>query len=148
MSEQELLDCVPKMNYGCKGGVPFYALEFVKVTNIEKQKRGHYISLLYKQENGINYETDYPYKQRKTKCKVRSKKAPKMVQTVKMTPKAEKAIHQHLSYSPVIVGVYLNQKVWKDYESGYISAKACKRNKINHAVSQVHYFTNQGSGRK
>lgn len=31
LSEQELLDCVPKENHGCKGGVPYYALEFVKV---------------------------------------------------------------------------------------------------------------------
>lgn len=116
LSEQELLDCVPKMNYGCNGGVPYYALEFVK-------------------EIGINYEEDYPYKTRQTKCQIRLKKAPKFVQNVEMTPKSEKAIYEHLFYSPVIVGVYLNQKVWKNYKSGYISARKCKRQKINHAVS-------------
>lgn len=85
-------------------------------------------------ENGINFEKDYPYKKHKNKCKKRAKKAPHLVQSVQMTPKSEKAILEHLFYSPVIVGVHLNHKVWKNYASGYITAKACTRKKINHAV--------------
>lgn len=34
LSEQELLDCVRKENYGCKGGIPYYALKFVKVCKV------------------------------------------------------------------------------------------------------------------
>ncbi|XP_063709083.1 procathepsin L-like [Culicoides brevitarsis] len=116
LSEQELLDCVPiKYNYGCKGGIPYYALEFVK-------------------DSGINYEKDYPYEKRQRKCQIRLKKAPKLVQNVQMTPIGETAIYETLFYSPVIVAVYANSKVWKSYKKGFITATECGRNRPNHAI--------------
>lgn len=55
-----------------------------------------------------------------------------------MTEKSEKSILQSLAISPLIVRVYLNSKIWKNYKSGFITAKSCEKKKINHAVRSLY----------
>lgn len=71
---------------------------------------------------------------------MRKRNADTIIKGIKMTEKSEKSILHSIAYSPVIVSVYLNSKVWKDYQSGFITSEACEKKKINHAVSYLCLF--------
>uniref|UniRef100_A0A336L3W6 CSON002912 protein n=1 Tax=Culicoides sonorensis TaxID=179676 RepID=A0A336L3W6_CULSO len=88
-------------------------------------------------KNGINFETDYPYKARQGQCKIRSNNAPKLVRQVKYTANKEVSMHKQLSYSPLIIGIYASAKIFRSYKSGFITASDCGHHTINHAVLAV-----------
>ena len=49
LSEQQLVDCTKSKNWGCRGGWPQYALDYVKI-------------------EGIAYEKEYPYVAKDQNC--------------------------------------------------------------------------------
>ncbi|KAE9018654.1 hypothetical protein PR001_g14078 [Phytophthora rubi] len=118
-SEQQLTSC-DTQNYGCNGGAPIYAMEYV-------------------QQNGLCTEDDYPYTSSdgtaascSTGC---SAVDPGLTgyQTVDDASGLATAVAQQ----PVIVAVASGNNAWKQYTGGVISS--CDTSELDHAVVVVGY---------
>lgn len=123
LAEQELVDCERK-SHGCSGGWSDLALNYVR-------------------DNGINYESNYPYKARDQECHVdnNQEKSPVKVKNVCSTPKDEVAYKDHFyQYGPLVVYYFVDNN-FKQYKSGIFSSKDCnaEEGNINHAVLIIGY---------
>ena len=118
-SEQQIVDC-DKANYGCQGGWPYKALQYV-------------------QQNGLELQTDYPYTAKDGVCQYNSAKAIKNLNSgfVYVTPRNPDALKAAIYQQPVILLVEADQSVFQFYSSGVITS-GCGTI-LNHAVTGVGY---------
>jgi len=123
-SEQQLVDCVTA-DQGCNGGLPSDAFD-------------------YTGQNGIELETDYPYKGVDGKCNLVPSKAHKVnTGYVNVTAKSADQLKAAIAQQPVSVGIQANQLVFQFYTGGVI--KRFCGDTIDHGVLAVGYDTISGT---
>uniref|UniRef100_M4BGD2 Peptidase C1A papain C-terminal domain-containing protein n=1 Tax=Hyaloperonospora arabidopsidis (strain Emoy2) TaxID=559515 RepID=M4BGD2_HYAAE len=122
-SKQQLVSCDTK-NFGCSGGAPVYALEYLR-------------------NNGVCTESSYAYTSTEggepaacTKSCTPIKSGIKEVK--KLEPGDESALIQALKQQPVIASVTSNNPIWKQYIKGVITSCPAAPN-VDHATLIVGY---------
>ncbi|GMF36468.1 unnamed protein product [Phytophthora fragariaefolia] len=118
-SEQQLVSCNSR-NWGCGGGAPEYALEYV-------------------QQNGLCTEDNYPYTSDSgyayscsSSCETQDTGLTGFSQV-----SGEKELLRAIDEHPVIVAVASGNNVWKHYTGGVVST--CDAWELDHAVVAVGY---------
>jgi C1A family cysteine protease len=120
LSEQNLASCSTR-NYGCNGGVPVWAMQYIM-------------------ENGICTDQEDPYTSTHgalgSGC---SASCTKQNPGVKGIGRAEDeaGLLQAVARQPVVVAVVSTEPSWKQYKGGIISA--CQGTQVDHAVVVVGY---------
>nr|3IOQ_A Chain A, CMS1MS2 [Vasconcellea cundinamarcensis] len=119
LSEQELLDC-ERRSYGCRGGFPLYALQYVA-------------------NSGIHLRQYYPYEGVQRQCRASQAKGPKVkTDGVGRVPRNnEQALIQRIAIQPVSIVVEAKGRAFQNYRGG-IFAGPCGTS-IDHAVAAVGY---------
>ncbi|KAI9920999.1 hypothetical protein PsorP6_000907 [Peronosclerospora sorghi] len=121
-SEQQLTSC-DRLNFGCSGGAPVYAMQYV-------------------QQNGLCTANDYPYTStdgRTASCMRCSAVDAGLTGFEKVTGATDLATA--VANQPVIVAVASGNAVWKQYTGGVISS--CNSYGLDHAVVVVGYTNNE-----
>jgi len=125
-SEQQLVDCSKDVCYGCQGGWPYKATEYV-------------------QKSGVCLETAYPYTARDGVCKdsqCTPAIAPGALQAyVNVTD--ETAMLEALVLGPVSVLVEADRTAFQYYRSGILNDASCGT-QIDHAILATGYGTEAG----
>jgi len=117
-SEQQLVDC-EKTSHGCKGGLMNNAFAYVA-------------------KQGIELETDYPYKAVDQACAYDASKAIKVNKAFKNVPANNPdALKAAIAVQPVAVAIQADQDVFRFYKSGIIKT-GCGAG-LNHGVLAVGY---------
>ncbi|KAJ8525694.1 hypothetical protein ON010_g15420 [Phytophthora cinnamomi] len=114
------LDGLELHNYGCNGGAPVYAMEYV-------------------QQNGLCTEADYPYTSTdgtSASC-ISGCSAVKTGITGYQTVDDASGLATAVAQQPVIVAVASGNNAWKQYTGGVISS--CDTSELDHAVVVVGY---------
>jgi len=126
-SEQQIVDC-DNTNYGCNGGYPYLAMQYVA-------------------KEGLETESDYPYKAVQGTCEYDASKATKGIDTgSKFVTAANVAdLETAVVQQPVAVLVQANQAVFQSYSSGVITSGCGTA--LDHAITVVGYgtYANQGA---
>ncbi|XP_058122492.1 procathepsin L-like [Anopheles ziemanni] len=106
LSEQNLMDC-SKKDFGCGGGVPSRAYEYIKAAG------------------GINLERDYPYQEKQNKqCKFNRSAVAATVKGVYYVPRTEKALTQAVAIKGPMSVVIRYKDSFQHYRRGvYYEAK-------------------------
>jgi len=118
-SEQQLTSC-DSQNYGCSGGAPVYAMEYV-------------------QQNGLCTEADYPYTSSDgtaASCTTSCSAVDTGITGYESVDDAS-ALATAVTQQPVIVAVASGNNAWKQYTGGVISS--CDSSELDHAVVVVGY---------
>uniref|UniRef100_A0A3Q0SXA9 Cathepsin H n=1 Tax=Amphilophus citrinellus TaxID=61819 RepID=A0A3Q0SXA9_AMPCI len=125
LSEQQLLDCSRNFrNYGCFGGLPSQAFEYIKYSK------------------GLMTEDDYPYKGYEHTCHFEPSLAGAFVRdVVNITRDDEKAMVDAVAWLNPITFSFDATADFKHYKDGVYSSTQCKNtaDKVNHAVLAVGY---------
>jgi len=123
LSEQQLLDCSKDYgNWGCGGGLPDQAFEYVI-------------------DNGICLEDDVPYKAVEQTCKPCSTNdAVKINHCVDVTSLNQNDLKLAVSRGPVSVAIEADTSIFQLYKGGIISSDECGTY-LDHAVLIVGYGT-------
>jgi len=126
LSEQQLVDCSKDVCYGCQGGWPYKATEYI-------------------QRSGVCSEADYPYTARDGQCKD-SQCTPvvqpgQLVQYINVTD--EKAMLEALTLGPISVLVEADRTAFQYYRSGILNDPSCGT-QIDHAILATGYGTENG----
>lgn len=110
-------------DFGCNGGAPVYAMEYVR-------------------DNGVCTESSYPYTSVEggtaaacSKSCTPSKSG--ITDIVKLKPGDESGLLSAVKQQPVIASVTSDNTAWKQYVSGVITA--CDTATVDHAVLVVGY---------
>ncbi|KAG1692665.1 hypothetical protein DVH05_025143 [Phytophthora capsici] len=118
-SEQQLVSCNTQ-NWGCNGGAPVYALDYVL-------------------QNGLCTENSYPYTSDSRYAEACSSSCNK--QDTGITGysqlQGEKELLSAIDEHPVIVAVASGNNVWKQYTGGVVAS--CESWDLDHAVVAVGY---------
>jgi C1A family cysteine protease len=125
-SEQQLVDCSKDVCYGCQGGWPYKATEYI-------------------QRSGVCLESDYPYTARDGTCKD-SQCTPAVAPgalTGYLNVSDEKAMLEALVLGPVSVLVEADRSAFQNYRSGILDTTACGT-QIDHAILATGYGTDNG----
>ncbi|GAA6217712.1 pro-cathepsin H-like [Lates japonicus] len=127
LSEQQLIDCSRHFNnYGCLGGLPSQAFEYIKYNK------------------GLMTEEDYPYKGFDDTCHFESALAAAFVlDVVNITSNDEKAMVDAVArLNPVTFSFDVTDE-FMHYREGVYYSTRCKNtaDKVNHAVLAVGYGT-------
>ncbi len=119
LSVQQIVDC-DTQNFGCNGGWPWKAINYV-------------------QKYGLETEADYPYIGTKTTCRYDAYLAIKNLTSgaAFVTPRSSDALKAAIYQQPVIVLVEADQSVFQFYASGVITS-GCGST-LNHAITAVGY---------
>ncbi|XP_047437269.1 pro-cathepsin H-like [Mugil cephalus] len=127
LSEQQLLDCSKHFhNYGCLGGLPSQAFEYIKYNK------------------GLMTEEDYPYKAHDDTCNFNPKLAAAFIQdVVNITSYDEKAMVDAVARLNPITFSFDATAEFMHYKEGVFSSTQCKNttDRVNHAVLAVGYGT-------
>jgi len=126
LSEQQLVDCSKDVCYGCQGGWPYKALEYI-------------------QKSGVCLETAYPYTARDGQCKD-SKCAPAIApQAIGSYENVtdETAMLESLAKGPVSVLVEADRTAFQYYHGGVLDDASCGT-QIDHAILATGYGTDAG----
>ncbi|KAL3666066.1 hypothetical protein V7S43_008857 [Phytophthora oleae] len=118
-SEQQLTSC-DSQNYGCNGGAPVYAMEYV-------------------QQNGLCTEADYPYTSSDgtaASCSTGCSAVDTGITGYESVDDASSLLTA-VTKQPVIVAVASGNNAWKQYTGGVISS--CDTSELDHAVVVVGY---------
>eukprot|EP00644_Phytophthora_capsici_P014141 jgi/Phyca11/99007/e_gw1.3.752.1 len=118
-SEQQLTSC-DSQNYGCNGGAPVYAMEYV-------------------QQNGLCTEADYPYTSSDgtaASCSTGCSAVDTGITGYEMVDDASGLVTA-VTKQPVIIAVASGNNAWKQYTGGVISS--CDTSELDHAVVVVGY---------
>lgn len=130
LSEQQFVDCsAAEGNEGCNGGLETYAFDYAKT-------------------NGLELESDYPYKGRDQDCKVRYH-FKQIVEVTNYTHVPEKSVTQlkaAIDQQPTCVSIDANNEYIAFYESGIINTQKCGTD-LDHAVTAVGYGVDSSSGK-
>jgi cathepsin L len=129
LSEQNLVDCVTSC-YGCNGGWPYVALDYVKS----------------KQGGMFNLEEDYPYTAKDGNCKFDSSKGYAQIQSyVSVESRNEKDLASKVSsLGPASVCIDASNWSFQLYSSGIYDEPACSSSSLDHAVGCVGYGSENG----
>lgn len=130
LSEQQLCDCAQAYkNFGCGGGLPSQAFEYVKSIG------------------GLETDAAYPYTATDGKCHFSSNKvAVKVVDSVNITTDAENELkHAVALVRPVSVAFEVVSS-FQSYKSGVYTSNTCGKTPmdVNHAVLAVGYGVENG----
>jgi len=126
MSEQQLVDCSKDVCYGCQGGWPYKALEYVE-------------------KSGICSEADYKYTARDGQCKDSTCTpvvAPGAITTY-LNISNEADMLAAVAAGPVSVLVEADRSAFQYYHSGILDDTSCGTS-IDHAITAVGYGTEGG----
>lgn len=125
LSEQQLIDCSFKYgDYGCKGGLPDNAFDYVI-------------------DNGICSEEEYIYQASRQSCNVDCIKVVNISDCVDVVPNNQLALKEAVAQQPVAVAIEADTKVFQFYKEGIISSLDCGTD-LDHAVLIVGYGTENG----
>lgn len=119
LAPQELVDCDTN-SFGCSGGYPELALQYVE-------------------DHGLNLEKDYPYQAADGQCHETDSKY-KLDQCFDVPTNDEALLKKAVSKAPLTVVIEADQRVFQFYKSGVITADSCGQN-LDHAVQLVGYGT-------
>ena len=120
LSEQNLVDCSTE-NYGCNGGWPNKAMEYV-------------------QQNGIDTEDSYPYNGTDQLCQFNNKTVGAHVKSVIDIPSGNmSALYDAIGLvGPISVAIDAEND-FQFYKSGIYSSTKCSNSSLDHAVLAVGY---------
>ncbi|KDO33340.1 hypothetical protein SPRG_02147 [Saprolegnia parasitica CBS 223.65] len=125
-SEQQLVSCASSAGYGCRGGWPNLALDYIAQT-------------------GLCTEAAFPYASGSTgkngRCKNNCSKT-KVLVGKSVNIQGEGALQTALDKQPVTVVVEAGNNVWRNYKSGVV--QSCPGAQSDHAVLAVGYGTKDG----
>ncbi|XP_068209632.1 digestive cysteine proteinase 2-like isoform X2 [Palaemon carinicauda] len=126
LSEQQLVDC-SRENYGCRGGLMDYAVEYIK-------------------NSGITTEEVYPYKAARKRCRYDPSTAVATATGYVNIPEADEATQAAAVHDqgPVSVAIDAGHASIQFYSSGIYYEPRCNPDGINHAVLAVGYGTEGG----
>ncbi|XP_009800592.1 cysteine proteinase 3-like [Nicotiana sylvestris] len=131
LSEQQLLDCAGAFNnFGCHGGLPSQAFEYIKYSG------------------GLDTEEEYPYAGKAGVCKFSSENvAVKVVDSVNITKGAEDELKYAVAFIRPVSVAYQVVKGFKQYKGGIYSSTVCGNTPqdVNHAVLAVGYGVENGT---
>jgi C1A family cysteine protease len=121
-SEQQLVSCTKGLAnlYGCQGGWPTYAMNWVAT-------------------NGITYESSFPYAGTdydKSKCPNPNKVPLPISRGVDVTKGSVEALKNAVNMQPVVVCIDAGK--WQGFRGGIFGAQDCT-NSVNHAVLLIGY---------
>jgi len=125
-AEQQLVDCSKDVCYGCQGGWPYKATEYVV-------------------KSGICLESDYAYTARDGSCKDSTCK-PAIIPgqlTGYQNVSNEKALLDAVALGPVSVLVEADRSAFQYYHSGILNDASCGT-QIDHAITATGYGTEGG----
>jgi len=128
-SEQQLVDCSKDTCYGCQGGWPYKATEYVM-------------------KKGICSDKDYPYKGVDGSCKdgtCTPAIAPGALKGY-LNISGEAGLIPAILDGPIEVLVEADRSAWQFYRSGVLDDPTCGTD-IDHAVTLVAYGTDSASGK-
>ncbi|EQC33913.1 hypothetical protein SDRG_08593 [Saprolegnia diclina VS20] len=124
-SEQQLVSCASSAGYGCQGGWPNKALDYIAQT-------------------GLCTESGFPYasgsSNQNGQCKDCQKTKVSVGKSVDI--RGESALQSALDKQPVTVVVEAGNNVWRNYKSGVV--QSCPGAQSDHAVIAVGYGTKDG----
>lgn len=130
LSEQQLVDCAGAFNnFGCNGGLPSQAFEYIKYTG------------------GLDTEEGYPYTGKDEVCKFSSKNVGvQVIDSVNITLGAEDELKYAVGLVRPVSIAYEVVSGFKLYETGVYTSSECGRNPtdVNHAVLAVGYGVENG----
>ncbi|KAL1509142.1 hypothetical protein ABEB36_003927 [Hypothenemus hampei] len=123
-SEQQLIDCDTKLNYGCDGGY-------------EEQ------TFPYVQEYGIEAESSYPYTAKDGSCKYDASKVVTKISSYVYYYGNEAALLEAAgTIGPISIAVDASE--FSAYSSGIYSSTTCSKKELNHAILVVGYGSENG----
>ncbi len=122
LSEQNLVDCSTS-NYGCGGGWPSVAMEYI-------------------QKNGIDSESSYQYEGVDETCEYnRSNVASFLNQIVLVDSGNMSALHDAIgTVGPISIAIDAEDD-FQFYKAGIYNSTSCSNSSLNHAVLAVGYST-------
>jgi len=125
-AEQQLVDCSKDVCYGCQGGWPYKATEYV-------------------QKMGICLESSYTYTARDGACKESTCKnaVPAGALTAYLNISNEADMLPALAVAPISVLVEADRSAFQYYHSGILDDASCGTS-IDHAITDVGYGTEGG----
>ncbi|XP_075473807.1 vanillin synthase [Primulina tabacum] len=130
LSEQQLVDCAGKFNnFGCNGGLPSQAFEYIKYNG------------------GLETEDSYPYTGLDGSCKYSSENAVvKVVDSVNITLGAEDELKQAVAFVRPVSVAFEVVNGFRAYNGGVYTSTSCGHSPtdVNHAVLAVGYGVEDG----
>ena len=130
LSEQQLVDCAGSFNnFGCKGGLPSQAFEYIK------------------SNGGLETEEAYPYTGEDGVCKFTSENvAVQVIDSVNITLGAEDELKHAVAFARPVSVAFQVVDGFRLYEKGVYTSKTCGNTPmdVNHAVLAVGYGVEDG----
>lgn len=131
LSEQELVDCTLNnrryLNYGCRGGWPDNAFEYIR-------------------QNGVAEEAYYPYTRRANRCNNRFNLRKTRISRYFPLPRGNEQALKHAvaTNGPVAVAVDASRWGFIHYSGGIYRDNYCSSRRLTHAVIVMGYGTEFG----
>lgn len=130
LSEQNLVDCTlgsPYNNYGCQGGWPVIALNYIK------------------DNGGVDTEASYPYEAQDGSCRFKQNTiGAKVASVVGITQGDESALATAVANKGPI-SVSIDASLFQNYKSGVFNEPSCPGN-VDHSVVVVGYGNDSTGG--
>ncbi|CAN8255023.1 unnamed protein product [Cochlearia groenlandica] len=130
LSEQQLVDCAGAFsNFGCKGGLPSQAFEYIKYNG------------------GIDTEEAYPYTGNGSGCKFSAENiGVQVLDSVNITLGAEDELKHAVGLVRPVSVAFQVVHDFRFYKSGVFTSNTCKNTQmdVNHAVLAVGYGVENG----
>ncbi|KAH6818370.1 aleurain-like protease [Perilla frutescens var. frutescens] len=130
LSEQQLVDCAGAFNnFGCNGGLPSQAFEYIKYTG------------------GLETEDAYPYTGKDGVCKYSSENAAiQVLDSVNITLGAEDELKHAVAFVRPVSVAFQVVDGFRSYKSGVYTTTTCGSTPmdVNHAVLAVGYGVEKG----
>ena len=132
LSEQDLVDCVPDC-YGCDGGWPYLAINYVINGSTTENPNGTNVS-------GIDTELSYSYKGFDQSCNFSNGTVGANFSSLVRIPKNSSAhlLDAVLSVGPISVAIDAEED-FQFYSSGIFTSETCSETALDHAVTVVGY---------
>jgi C1A family cysteine protease len=126
LSEQQLVDCSKDVCYGCQGGWPYKALEYIE-------------------KNGVCLESDYAYTARDGTCKDSKCKPAVLAEAITdyKTLDSEADLLEAVALGPVSVLVEADRSAFQYYHAGILNDPSCGT-QIDHAILATGYGSEGG----
>ena len=146
LSEQDLVDCVPDC-YGCGGGWPFRAIDWV-INGTVPNSTGYHNSSNDSNISMIDTESSYPYVGTDGSCLYNVSGRGANITGLVEIPMGNVALLQDalLTVGPISVAIDVESD-FQFYKSGFFETKDCSTTELDHAVTAVG-FGKTADGRK